>query len=242
MRFPSVLSAIVGSIVVVACSGTQQGNRDYTGEVHSPGFTVPHAVAEGTGDPDPPLDELDAGVGEAAPPEPQPEPPKMGYQPDPEPLRLRRQWQYTLRFASEDVKVLRVRPLLYPRPVVTARRMGRWALELWIGRELIDRVRFDFPGLAAETPRKGKRRPLHETPSLAPGAEVDRTILVPASPRATRAVLVDRATGREITLPWPPDQPLGPPVDEAPAAKTVQQGSEVDAGLTSDAGPEAGIR
>ena len=48
--------------------------------------------------------------------------------------------------------------------------MGRFALELWIGRELIDRVRFDFPLIAAEETPGVTRRPLHDAPSLVPHA------------------------------------------------------------------------
>jgi hypothetical protein len=84
--------------------------------------------------------------------------------------------------------------------------MGRYAIELWVGRELIDRVRFDFPMLAAEElPSSARRRPLYEAPTLAAGAHVTQRVLVPASPRATRALLVDRGTGETIALPWPPE-------------------------------------
>ena len=130
--------------------------------------------------------------------------------PDPPALMLKRQWEYELLYDRGVVSVVRVRPLLFERPVATARRLGRYAVELWIGRELVDRVRFDFPGLAAEAPPGGPRHPLHEAPSLAEGAVVSRTIMVPASPRATRAELVDRATGQRTPLPWPPDAPLDP--------------------------------
>jgi hypothetical protein len=129
---------------------------------------------------------------------------------------LARQWEYELLYDCGEVSVTQVRPLLFEQPVATARRMGRYAVELWIGRELIDRVRFDFPGLAVEAPPpSGPRRPLDEPPTLAAGAVVARTILVPASPRATRAELVDRATGQRMRLPWPPDDPLDP-VESAP--------------------------
>jgi hypothetical protein len=135
--------------------------------------------------------------------------------PDPPALMLTRQWEYEFFYDQGDVSVTRVRPLLFEHPVATARRMGRYAVELWIGHELVDRVRFDFPGLAVEAPPSGPRRPIDEPPSLAAGAVVSRKILVPASPRATRAVLVDRATGERTQLPWPPDAPLDP-IDPPP--------------------------
>jgi hypothetical protein len=112
------------------------------------------------------------------------------------------------------VRVGNVRELLYPKPVVTVRRMGRFAVELWIGRELVERVRFDFPLLAAEEGTQ-KTTPLHAPPTFA-AATAEAVVRVPASPRALRAVLVDRATGRTQELAWPPDRPIGAP-DPAPA-------------------------
>jgi hypothetical protein len=105
---------------------------------------------------------------------------------------------------------------VFDRPVVTARPMGRFAIELWIGRELIDRVRFDFPLLGAEEP-PGDRQSIHAEPRFEPGLEAERTILVPNSERATRAQLVDRATGKIQALPWPPDAPLDPVSEPTPS-------------------------
>ena len=86
----------------------------------------------------------------------------------------------------------------------TARRFGRFAFELWLGRELVDRVRFDFPLLATETPAPASPRPIHDTPRFAPGARVSVMLRVPASERATRASILDRATGEVIDVTWPP--------------------------------------
>ncbi len=107
----------------------------------------------------------------------------------------------------------------FKKPVVSARRFGRYAIELWIGRELVERIRFDFPSLALEEPPpSGPRRKLYAPPDLTRGADVRQKVLVPAAPRARRAVLVDRATGNVITLPWPPDQPIEPVDSASPAA------------------------
>lgn len=161
----------------------------------------------------------------------------VGSQPDPEPLRLARQWQYTLLYDHGKVSVQHVRALRFAHPVVTARNMGRYAIELWIGRELVDRVRFDFPLVAAEVPEHGPRHPLHEPPTFAAGAVVTRRVLVPASSRATRAVLVDRATGARQALPWPPDHPLSPP--GVPERASQVDGGAAEGGSASggDAGP-----
>ena len=105
--------------------------------------------------------------------------------------------------------------------------MGRFALELWIGRELIDRVRFDFPLIAAEESPGVTRRPLHDAPSLVPHAIARIRVSVPASPRATRLVLVDRATEKMQELPWPPDRQAAAPTPSASErAPSVPAGSD----------------
>jgi hypothetical protein len=136
--------------------------------------------------------------------------------PDPEPLRIAEQWEYTVHYRRGALSIDRVRPVRLAAPRVTPRRMGRYAIELWIGRELVERVRFDFPLLAAEPAPSGPRRPIDEPPSLAAGADVAVSVLVPQSPRATSARLVDRATGERIDLPWPPDAPIEPAERSAP--------------------------
>ena len=48
-----------------------------------------------------------------------------------------------LYYERGEVRVLGVAAREFSQPVVTARSMGRYAIELWIGHELVDRVRFD---------------------------------------------------------------------------------------------------
>jgi hypothetical protein len=124
--------------------------------------------------------------------------------PDPDPLLQRAQWLYTVVYDKGDIHVRESEPLCLERARGTARKIGRFALELWLGRELIDRVRFDFPLLATEEPPAGPRRQTRETPRFAPGAVVTTTLWVPASERATSARILDRATGQSLVLPWPP--------------------------------------
>jgi hypothetical protein len=191
--------------IAAAVGGACAAPRNATAEAQGPTLAFPAHFAEGEGDPeDTPSD---AGV---APDATAPAVEPKGTQPDPEPLRVARQWEYEIVYDAGKLRIGSVRAMLFPQPVVTARKMGRYAIELWIGKELVDRIRFDFPLLAAEEPRTSPRRPLKEPPSFAEGAHVSQRVLVPASPRATRAVLVDRATGAEQALPWPPDAPLGP--------------------------------
>ena len=134
---------------------------------------------------------------------------KPGFLPDPEPLVLRQQWQFDFEYARGQVKVLGARRIDFGRPVATPRKMGRFALELWVGRELVDRVRFDFPLLGADEPPTGPRHPLKESPRFSPGADTRKRVLVPASDRATSARLVDRLTGAIVSIPWPPDRDGG---------------------------------
>lgn len=128
--------------------------------------------------------------------------------PDPEPLSERAQWVYTIAYDRGEVRVGEPELICLPRPAPTARRIGRHAFELWLGRELIDRVRFDFPLLAAEEP-PAQRRPLRDSPRFAPGARVSTRVRVPASERATSARILDRATGESFEVSWPPPAPPG---------------------------------
>ncbi|MEB2310312.1 MAG: hypothetical protein OZ921_07330 [Sorangiineae bacterium] len=200
-RSPRLAPALAGLALAAACSSARLSGPSET----APGLTLPARIAEGSGEDAPELaSPVDGGAESGATSERSAASP-----PDPEPLALERQWEYRLRYERGRVMVVEVRALRYPRPVVTARRMGRYAIELWIGRELVDRVRLEFPATGADAPPVGKRRPLDEPVSLAAGAVAEVTVLVPASPRATRAVLVDRATGAVEPLAWPPDAPLG---------------------------------
>jgi hypothetical protein len=130
--------------------------------------------------------------------------PAQGYLPDPPPLSERAQWLYEIRYDRGNVQPGQPQLECLERAVASPRRIGRFAFELWLGAELIERIRFDFPLLAAEVPRQGERHPLREEPSFAPGARVSMRLHVPASTRATRAQILDRATGQATPVEWPP--------------------------------------
>lgn len=203
--------ALILAVLVCGCSAARYDRTD------GPTLAMPARLGEGS--------EQDAGGVEPAPKPTAERAATEPYDslPDPPALAERRQWEMVVVHDQGKVRVERTTLKVFPRPVPTARRMGRWAIELWIGRELIDRVRFDFPLLGAEEPA-GPRRPLKEPPSLAAGATVERTVLVPDSTRATRAILVDRATSEVLELPWPPGGAPSPapppkkPADPPPAA------------------------
>jgi hypothetical protein len=220
------------AVVALSLSGCPAG-RAPTRTKFAPGVAFPTTLGEGHGDGDEPLlaEPTPAASGSAAPATPgssasppsapaSAEPPPGP--PDPEPLRLAEQWEYELASKGGKVSVLAVHPRRFARPVVTPRRFGRVAIELWIGSELVERVRFDFPGLALEHPEKpAARRPLYAPTDLGRGADVRQRVLVPAAPRARKAVLLDRATGESWPLPWPPDSPTPSPAPAASAAPAM---------------------
>ncbi len=218
--------ALLGSTVLFAASALGLGCGAATPNPQAPGVSVEHHLAEGH-NPDalPRLDESQeasqgapaAGAAPAVEPAAAAapdasassgatEPKKTGSAPDPEPLRLADQWEYLLAFSNGHLRVESVRPVKLPAPAVTPRHMGRFAIELWLGKELVERVRFDIPLVGDKPAAPDAPKPLHAPAEL--GVTTTKAVLVPASPRATRALLVDRATGEETPLAWPPDTPL----------------------------------
>jgi hypothetical protein len=115
--------------------------------------------------------------------------------PDPPPLIERAQWVFDLRWDRGEVWLLGVRPLLLPAPQATPRPMGRFALELFEGRTLIERVRFDFPLLAVPE--------LDASVSLANKLRTRIGVVFPATKRGTRLELWDRAMNRRWSIAWP---------------------------------------
>lgn len=225
LRPPGNAGTLVLAAALAALACTQA--RGPTSAEPTPGIVFPAQFAEG--------EAKDAG---APPTEPIMTEPaqRSSAPPDPEPLRQAEQYEYSFAYEDGATRVLGVRPKKFQQPVVTARKMGRFAVELWIGSELVDRVRFDFPLLAVEEPPQ--RRPkLNAPPSLA-GGVLKATVLVPAASRARRALLVDRATNREMELDWPPNLGAGAPDAGAPrgAATPSDAGAPRDAAAPGDAG------
>lgn len=116
--------------------------------------------------------------------------------PDPAPLVERSQWVLDLRWDRGDVWLLGLHALELAQPQATPRAMGRFALELFEGPTLIERVRFDFPLLGAPEP--------DASPSFSSKLRTRIGVVFPATKRGTRLELWDRATGRRWSLPWPP--------------------------------------
>ena len=118
---------------------------------------------------------------------------------DPTPMVERSQWVFDLRWDRGDLYLLDVQPLQLAAPRETPRAMGRFALELFEGPALIERVRFDFPLLGPPEADAGRGAP----PSLDAKLRTRIGVVFPATARGTRLELWDRATNRRWSLPWP---------------------------------------
>ncbi|RYZ03144.1 MAG: hypothetical protein EOO73_28970 [Myxococcales bacterium] len=207
MKFaPSSLALL---LIAAGCSTAR-----YSTEPGGPSVVLPAHFAEGKGEPRPAPRPSAAPPAAAPPPaasaepapdpdQPSPTPPAPSNLPDPTPLRQAEQVEYELELKDGKVSVVSVKAVKLPSPVVTPRRMGRYAIELGIGKELIERLRFDFPGTAADEPSLGAKKPLYAPLTMGERAIARIKLQVPQSLRVRRAVLVDRAQNAATELPWP---------------------------------------
>jgi hypothetical protein len=225
------LESLTALVLIAGCAAPAQQAAE------GPGVAFPMSFGEGDGEPEAASRSQPVRASSTQPSKQSaieggtPKPPtdraaehrvKYGSLPVPPPLFTKSQWELTLRYDKGNVSLSSVKQRELPTPVSTTRHMGRFAFELWIGRELIDRVRFNFPLVTGvQASRQGTSDPV-PLDKGAQGATSTQTLLVPHSPRATRAVLVDRASGKETWLPWPPHRPSGPEraeISEAPPEK-----------------------
>jgi hypothetical protein len=132
--------------------------------------------------------------------------------PDPPPMNERMQWVFDLRWDRGEVYLLEVHKIDMGVPHVTPRVMGRFALELFEGPTLIERVRFDFPMLGVpEAPDAG----LRTQPRFEPKLRTRIGVLFPATSRGTKLELWDRARDVRVALPWPPHEGAAAPIPDA---------------------------
>jgi hypothetical protein len=147
--------------------------------------------------------------------------------PDPRPIVERAQWVYDLRYSRGEVLLSGVHAVTLGVPRETPRVMGRFALELYEGHALLERVRFDFPGLGvAEKPvPDGGRSPLRGS-LLSFNAKLSSRVgvMLPAVSRGTKLELWDRATNRRWPLPWPAAEMTADPADAGVESAEPQQG------------------
>jgi hypothetical protein len=160
--------------------------------------------------------------------------------PDPSPLTERVQWVFDLRWDKGEVYLVQVESRDMREPRVTPRVFGRFALELFEGPTLMERVRFDFPMLGGNADLEDAgagavRPPVRLTARL-------RTrigVLFPATSRGTRLELWDRATDERYALPWPPKVGIAEPPPRPPLVpETWDVISAKDAGVRARPAPK----
>jgi hypothetical protein len=126
--------------------------------------------------------------------------------PDPPALSEPVQWVFDLRWERGDVYLVAVHKVDMGAPHPTPRVMGRFALELYEGKALIERVRFDFPLLGADV--DGGSIFEHKLKTRI-------GVFFPATKRGTRLELWDRARDQRWPMPWPPTPGTGEAVADA---------------------------
>jgi hypothetical protein len=116
---------------------------------------------------------------------------------DPAPLTEKTQWVLDLRWDRGDVYLVAVHKVDFNPPMTTPRASGRFALELTEHGTLVERSRFDFPGLGVPDPDGGIRMTARLRTRIG--------VFFPATSRGDKLELVDRASNLRWSLPWPPD-------------------------------------
>jgi hypothetical protein len=179
------------------------------------------------------------GATAAAPAEP-----PGGRAPDPPAPSTKKQWLFDLAVARGTVTLLGVQDVTAKGPISTARVLGRYAIELYVGRELVDRVRFDVPLTAEGPPERDPRRPFAR-PTFE-RVSTRMRVQMADSPRAAWGILLDRATGELARFWWPPEPdgkllPMARPggADGGAPDAAAATGPADAGGGAGDAGPPA---
>lgn len=102
---------------------------------------------------------------------------------DPPPLTEKSQWVFDLRWDRGDVYLLGVNKIEMTQPMTTPRVMGRFALELTEHGRVIERARFDFPGMAVPDEDGGVQ--------MLPKIRTRIGVFFPATSRGDKLELVD---------------------------------------------------
>jgi hypothetical protein len=131
------------------------------------------------------------------------DPPRGGFAPDPPPIASRKHWIFQISSRDGKIQIEGVKPVTYDKPAETPRVIGRYALELYIGFELLDRVRFNVPLMGGEG-SEGNRNRLPK-PRFEQNVTATLTARLADNPRAAYLLLVDRETGEKQKLVWPPE-------------------------------------
>lgn len=172
------------------------------------------------------------------------DPPKGGYPPDPPQRASQQQVDFDVVVESGKARVTSARVKTVQRADPTPRAMGRFALELYVGRELLDRLRFNVPLTGDDRDPAGldggKKRPGAAPPFTNVRAKL--RVRMAEAPRAAWGQLVDRATGDTQRFWWPPepDGRLAPMVADGAAPDSGRSdGGTADGGRPGDAGSDA---
>jgi hypothetical protein len=172
--------------------------------------------------------------------------PRGGFAPDPLPRASRQNWVFDLSARAGKITLERVKSITYEKPAETPRVMGRYALELYIGRELLDRVRFNVPLMGAESPIGNRNN--FPKPRFDQGVTARVQARMADNARAAYLLLVDRDTGDTQKFFWPPERdgrvlPWQSPLSDASAGDFPDSGvraAGIRDGGASDAGGDAG--
>ncbi|MEO7331204.1 MAG: hypothetical protein ABI193_21695 [Minicystis sp.] len=130
-------------------------------------------------------------------------PTRLTFAPDPPAHPARKQIVFDIAVRRGKASIEKTRSVMLPKPAETARTTGRFALELRIGNQLLDRLRFNVPMMGDEPPQRSKKRPFR-APSL-DDVTTRVTAQIADHPRATYLLLIDRITGEEQRFDWPPE-------------------------------------
>lgn len=177
------------------------------------------------------------------------DPPRGGYAPDPPARANRKQWTIEIQSKGGKVTAERAKSAMLDKPAETPRVIGRFALELYIGSELLDRVRFNVP-LMGDEPPQGNRNRLPR-PRFDQNVTARVNVRIADNSRASYLLLVDRESGATQKLLWPPEAdgrllPWTSGVTDAKPGDFPDGGVRVigwrdggapDAGPAGDAGP-----
>jgi hypothetical protein len=131
-------------------------------------------------------------------------PPKEGFAADPPAHSSEKQWVFDVVYDKGASSIASARSATAKKPIATPRQMGRFALEFWVGKELLDRVRFDVPLLGDDEGERDPKRPFKKPTFSRVTAKLK--IQMADHPRATILAFVDRSTGETRRYFWPPDE------------------------------------
>jgi hypothetical protein len=131
------------------------------------------------------------------------DPPRGGYPPDPAPIASKKQWTFDVVARDGKVSIEKARAATLAQPAETPRVTGRFAVELWVGRELLDRVRFNVPLMGDEAPQGNRNKLPRPRFNQAVTARVSARMA--DNPRAAFLLVIDRENGATQKLAWPPE-------------------------------------